>query len=66
MSMSKQELFQAFREAASMEFSNIPRDNTQIRHNFSKDFENRMNALIMQMSEESKKTTQYSHKVDTY
>ena len=55
MSMSKQELFQAFREAASMEFVDVPRDNAQIRHNFSKDFEDRMNALIRQMATKDKK-----------
>lgn len=48
MSMNKQELFQAFREAASMEFAEVPRDDSQINYIFSADFEDRMNSLIRQ------------------
>uniref|UniRef100_UPI004056E156 hypothetical protein n=1 Tax=Agathobacter sp. TaxID=2021311 RepID=UPI004056E156 len=66
MSMSKQELFQAFREAASMEFAEIPRDNSQIKFVFSKDFENRMNSLIKQMSKESKKSLRDSSELEAY
>ncbi len=66
MSINKQELLQAFREVASMEFANIPRDNSQIQHIFSNDFENRMNSLIKQMSEESRMATCDLPEVDTY
>lgn len=48
MAMTKQELFQAFREAASLEFAHIPRDDSQIQYVFSDDFEKRMKALIEQ------------------
>lgn len=66
MSMSKQELFQAFREVASLEFAEVPRDNSQIQHIFSTDFEDRMNALIKQMSEESEKLPKDSSEVDSH
>ena len=48
MSMNKQELFQAFREVASLEFAEVPRDDSQINYTFSADFEDRMNFLIRQ------------------
>jgi len=55
MSMNKQELFQAFREAASMEFAEIPRDDSQIQHIFSADFEDKMNILIRQAPQDLSK-----------
>lgn len=66
MSMSKQELFQAFREVASLEFADVPRDNSQIKHSLSKNFEERMNALIKQMSEESEKLPKDSSEIDSH
>lgn len=66
MSMSQQKLFRAFREVASLEFAEIPRDNSQIQHAFSKDFEDRMNTLIKQMSEENKKLPKDFSEVYSY
>lgn len=66
MSMSKQELFQAFREVASLEFAEVPHDNSQIKHSLSKNFEERMNALIKQMSEKSKSPPIDSSEADPY
>ena len=66
MSMSKQELFQAFREVASLEFAEVPRDSSQIQYIFSTDLENRMNALIKQMSAESEKLPKDASKIDSH
>jgi len=55
MSMNKQELFQAFREAASSEFADIPRDDSHISCALSAEFENRMNSLMNQASEVGEK-----------
>lgn len=66
MSINKQELFQAFREVASLEFAEVPRDDSQINHTFSADFEDRMNSLIKQMLEESRMATCDLSEVDTY
>lgn len=57
MSINKQELFQAFREVASLEFAEVPRDDSQINHTFSADFEDRMNTIIKQLSEENKRSS---------
>ncbi len=46
MSMTKAELKNAFREAASYEFRDIPRDNSQIQHEFSPEFEQKIEKLI--------------------
>lgn len=46
MSMTKAELKNAFREAASYEFREIPRDDSQIQHEFSPEFERKMAKLI--------------------
>lgn len=66
MSMSKQELSQAFREVASLEFAEVPCDNSQIKHSLPKNFEERMNALIKQMSEESEKLPKDSSEIDSH
>lgn len=66
MSITKQELFQAFREVASLEFAEIPRDNSHIQLTFSRDFEDRMNVLIKQMSKESKKSLKDFSEFETY
>lgn len=55
MSMNKQELFQAFREVASLEFAEVPRDDSQINYTFSADFEDRMNSLIRQTTQDLSK-----------
>lgn len=46
MAMSKAELQRAFREAASFEFAEIPRDDTQIQYEFSAAFEAKMERLL--------------------
>lgn len=46
MSMTKAELKNAFREAASYEFREIPRDDSQIQHEFSPEFEQKIEKLI--------------------
>lgn len=46
MAMSKSELLNAFREAASFEFREIPRDDSQIQHKFSAEFEKKMEQLL--------------------
>lgn len=55
MSINKQELFQAFREVASLEYAEVPRDDSQINHTFSADFEDRMNSLIRQATKDLSK-----------
>lgn len=46
MAMTKVELMNAFREAATYEFRDIPRDDSQISHNFSAAFEHKIAKLI--------------------
>ena len=46
MSMTKAELKQAFREAASYEFRDVPCNDSQIQHTFSPEFEQRIAKLI--------------------
>lgn len=46
MSMTKSELKNAFREAASREFQDVPRENSQIQHEFSPAFEKKGKKLI--------------------
>lgn len=46
MAMSKAELQKAFREAASFEFAEIPRDDMQIQYEFSAAFEAQMERLL--------------------
>lgn len=46
MAMTKVELMNAFREAATYEFRDIPRDDTQIPHKFSAEFEYKIEKLI--------------------
>ena len=46
MSMTKAELKNAFREAASYEFREVPRDDSQIQHEFSPEFEQKIKKLI--------------------
>lgn len=46
MAMTKVELMNAFREAATYEFRDIPRDDSQIPHNFSAAFEHKIAKLI--------------------
>lgn len=46
MAMSKAELQKAFREAASLEFAEIPRDDMQIQYEFSAAFEVKMERLL--------------------
>lgn len=46
MAMSKAELKNAFREAASYEFREIPQDDSQIQYEFSAAFEERMEKII--------------------
>lgn len=46
MAMSKAELQKAFREAASFEFAEIPRDDMQIQYEFSAAFEVKMERLL--------------------
>ena len=46
MSMTIAEFKQAFRESASCEFRNIPRDDSQIQHKFSTEFEQKIGKLI--------------------
>ena len=46
MAMSKAELQKAFREAASFEFAEIPRDDMQIQYEFSAAFETKMERLL--------------------
>lgn len=53
MAMTKEELLQAFREVASMEFADIPRDSSLIDFVFSKDFEDRMNSLFRKETNKS-------------
>lgn len=48
MSMTKDELKNAFREAASYEFHDIPCDDSLIQHEFSPEFEQKMEKLIRQ------------------
>lgn len=48
MSMTKGELENAFREAASYEFHDIPCDDSLIQHEFSPEFEQKMEKLIRQ------------------
>lgn len=49
-----------------MEFEDIPRDNSQIQHIFSTNFENRMNSLIKQIPVENRKTTYDLSEDETY
>lgn len=63
MTITKKELLQAFREAASMEFEDIPRDNSQIQHIFSEDFEDRMNHLL---KKETEKIERSAHRHTEY
>lgn len=53
MAITKKELLQAFREAVSMEFAEIPRDSLKIKFVFSKDFEDRMNSLFRKETDKS-------------
>lgn len=53
MAMTKKELLQAFREVASMEFAEFPRDSSQIEFVFLKDFEDRMNSLFRKETDKS-------------
>ena len=46
MAMTKVELMNAFREAATYEFRDIPRDDSQIPHKFSAEFEYKIAKLI--------------------
>lgn len=46
MAMTKVELMNAFREAATYEFRDIPRDDAQIPHKFSAEFEYKIAKLI--------------------
>lgn len=46
MAMSKAELKNAFREAASYEFREIPQNDSQIQYEFSASFEERMEKII--------------------
>ncbi len=46
MAMTKVELLNAFREAATYEFRDIPRDDSQIPHKFSAEFEYKIAKLI--------------------
>lgn len=46
MSMTKAEFKNAFREAVSYEFRDIPRNDAQIQHEFSPEFERRITKLI--------------------
>lgn len=46
MAMTKAELMNAFREAATYEFRDIPRDDSQIPHKFSEEFEHKIAKLI--------------------
>lgn len=46
MAMTKVELMNAFREAATYEFRDIPRDDSQISHQFSEAFQNKIAKLI--------------------
>ena len=46
MAMNRAQLNQAFREVASMEFADIPSDETQIQFNFSDEFTKKMEKLI--------------------
>lgn len=46
MAMSKAELQKAFREAAAMEFQEIPLDDTEIQYEFSAAFEQKMDRLL--------------------
>lgn len=46
MSMTKAELKKAFREAASYEFRDVPRDDSLIQHEFSPEFERKIEKLI--------------------
>lgn len=51
MSMTKAELKNAFREAASYEFREIPRDDSLIQHEFSPEFERKIAKLIQKEKE---------------
>lgn len=51
MSMTKAELKNAFREAASYEFREVPRDDSQIQHEFSPEFEQKIAKLIRKEKE---------------
>ena len=57
MAMSKEELYQAFREVASLEFAHISFDDSQFQYVFSDKFENRMKTLIHQMNRKGNKKT---------
>lgn len=46
MSMSREDVKRAFREAASVEFRSIPTDDSEIDFEFSKEFERKMDKLI--------------------
>lgn len=46
MAMSKAELQNAFREAAAMEFQEIPRDDAEIQYEFSAAFEQKMDRIL--------------------
>ena len=54
MSMKKDELFDIFREYASKEFEDIPKNDDDIDYEFSKDFENKMAKLIDDISDDKK------------
>lgn len=51
MSMTKAELKNAFREATSYEFREIPRDDSLIQHEFSPEFERKIAKLIQKEKE---------------
>lgn len=46
MAMTKAEFKNAFREAAAYEFRDIPRDDSQVQHEFSAEFERKIAKLI--------------------
>ena len=54
MSMKKDELFDIFREYASKEFEDIPKNDDDIDYEFSEDFENKMAKLLDDISNHKK------------
>ena len=50
MAITEKQFLQAFREAACIEFQCIPPNDSDIVHQFSKDFEIKMQKMIKQFS----------------
>lgn len=56
MAMTKIDLMNAFREAASYEFRDIPKNDFQIQHEFSLSFLSKMERILSQEQENHEQT----------